>query len=237
MKAARRGVTRPTPVAALRHGILVLRCFTADEPILGTTEIARRLGSSPSTVYRALVTLEDLGLIERDADTGRYRLAAGVVSLAGALLANLDLREVARPHLQRLAQVSGESVSLSIWNHVEAVNVDQVPGPSLIRHLAPLGRINPAHASASGKVLLSHAPPGDLAEVLARGLPRMTDRTIVDPDRLLTELSRVRRAGHAVNDRELEPDLVAVAAPLRDHRGEVVAAVCISAPGYRVTSE
>jgi DNA-binding IclR family transcriptional regulator len=225
---------RPAPVAALRHGLAVLGAFTVAEPVLGVSEIARRIGSSKSTVYRALVTLEDAGLVQQDAANGRYRLAAGVVALAGALLANLDVRDVARPYLQRLAERSRESVNMSVWNRVEAVNIEQVPGPALIKHMAPLGRRNPAHASATGKVLLAHAPPEDLEAVLALGLPRLTDRTITEPVRLLAELEEVRRRGYAVNNHELEPEMVAVAAPVRDYQGPVIAAVSISAPSYRI---
>jgi DNA-binding IclR family transcriptional regulator len=225
---------RPAPVAALRNGILVLGAFTAAEPVLGVSEIARRLDLSPSTVYRALITLEDLGLVEQDPTSSRYRLGPGVVALAAPLLANMDVRDVAQPYLAQLALASNESVNLAVWSRFEAVNVAQVPGPTTIKHLAPLGRRNPGHASAVGKVLLAHAPADDVGLVLDRGLPRLTERTIVDRAHLLEELERVRRHGYAVNDEELEPELFAVAAPVRDHRGQVVAAVSISAPSYRV---
>jgi DNA-binding IclR family transcriptional regulator len=227
----------PAIVEGLRHGIDVLRSFTLAEPVLGVTQIARRLGSSPSSVYRALFTLEDAGLAERDPATGRYRLAPGVVALAGPLLGHLSARDVARPHLERLAEESGESVGMSLWNRIEAVNVEQVAGPRVIQHLAPLGRRVPPHASAAGKVLLAHAPPGDLEAVLARGLVRYTDRTITDPARLLADLDQVRNRDYGVNDRELEPELVVVAAPLRDHRNRVVAAISVAAPSYRAQGE
>jgi DNA-binding IclR family transcriptional regulator len=176
--------------------------------------------------------LEDSGLVERDPDSDRYRLGVGVVALAGPPLANLDIRDIARPYLEQLAVASRESVNLGVWNRVEEVNVEQVPGPGVIKHLAPLGRRNPAHASATGKVLLAHAPPQDLQAVLDRGLQRCTDRTIVDPERLLAELKQVRAQGYAINDEELEQELVAFAAPVLDHRGRVVAAVSVSAPSY-----
>src|SRR5215216_3931087 len=142
---------RPEPVAALRNGIRVLQAFSVAEPVLGVTEIARRVGLSPSTVYRALVTLAEEGLIERDPGSDRYRLSVGVVALAGPLLANLDIRDVARPYLEQLALACRESVNLGVWSRIEAVNIEQVPGPGVIKHLAPLGRRNPAHASATGK--------------------------------------------------------------------------------------
>src|SRR5581483_10502720 len=106
----------PPSVAALAHGIMVLRAFSVAEPILGVNELARRLNLSPATVYRALVTLEDFGLVEQEPATSRYRLGSGVVALAGPLLANLDVRDIARPYLEQLALASRESVNMSIWN-------------------------------------------------------------------------------------------------------------------------
>lgn len=232
-----RSGARPEPVAALRNGIQVLKTFSVAEPVLGVTEIARRVGLSPSTVYRALVTLTEEGLVERDTGSDRYRLSVGVVALAGPLLASLDIRDVARPYLEQLAVASRESVNLGVWSRVEAVNIEQVPGPGVIKHLAPLGRRNPAHASATGKVLLAYAPPQDLQEVLDRGLQRLTERTIVEPAALHAELAKVRREGYALNNEELMPELVALAAPVFDHRGQVVAAVSISAPSFHVPAE
>jgi DNA-binding IclR family transcriptional regulator len=233
----RRDGVRPEPVAALRNGIQVLKTFSVAEPVLGVTEIARRIGLSPSTVYRALVTLTDEGLVERDPGSDRYRLSVGIVALAGPLLANLNLRDVARPYLEQLALASRESVNLGVWNRVESINIEQVPGPGVIKHLAPLGRRNPAHASATGKVLLAHAPPQDLQAVLDRGLQRCTERTIVDPAALIEELARVRIDGYALNNEELMPELVALAAPVFDHRGQVIAAVSVSAPSFHVPTE
>jgi DNA-binding IclR family transcriptional regulator len=227
----------PEPVAALRNGLQVLKSFSVTEPVLGVTEIARRIGLSPSTVYRALVTLAEEGLVERDSGSDRYRLSVGVVALAGPLLANLDIREVARPYLEQLALASRESVNLGIWNRTEAVNIEQVPGPGIIKHLAPLGRRNPAHASATGKVLLAFSPQPDLQEILDRGLYRLTDRTIVEPAALIQELARVRKDGYAINNEEMVNELVAFAAPVFDHRGRVVAAVSVSAPSFHAPAE
>jgi DNA-binding IclR family transcriptional regulator len=232
-QSRRAGGRRPEPVAALANGIHILRTFTVAEPALGVNEIARRLGMSASTVYRALVTLEDLGLVEQEAATDRYRLASGVIALAGPLLANLDVRDIARPFLEQLARDSRESVNMAIWNRDEAVNIEQVPSPAAIKHLAPLGRRNPPHASAVGKVFLAHLSTEEAAALIARGLPRLTERTITEPARLLADLATTRERGYAVNDEELEPDLVAVAAPVRDRHGQVVAAVSVSAPSFR----
>lgn len=219
-------------IAAVQHAVAVLRAFSAAEPLLGVNEIARRVSLHKSTVSRILATLEDAHLVERDIASGRFGLGPGIVALAGPLLANLNVREVAQPYLQQLAQDTGESVSLSIWNHGEAVNVDQVMGPGLIQHIAPIGSRSPAHSTATGKTFLAYAPSEEVRAILARGFTRFTSRTITDATALLAELDRIRSRGYALNDRELSENLIAAAAPVRDHRGQVVAAVGVSAPAF-----
>jgi DNA-binding IclR family transcriptional regulator len=225
-------LAEPPRIAAIQHAIAVLSAFSAGEPLLGVNEIARRIRLHKSTVSRILATLQDAHLVERDPASGRFTLGAGIVALAGPLLANLNVREVAQPYLRQLADETGESVSLSIWNHGEAVNVDQVFGPGLIQHIAPVGSRNPAHCTATGKLFLACAPPDEVRAILGRGFPRFTERTIGDAETLLLELERVRTNGYAINDRELADNLIAVAAPVRDHRGQVVAAVGVSAPAF-----
>ena len=109
-------VAEPARIAAVQHAIQVLASFSAAEPLLGVSEIARRVGVHKSTVSRILATLEDARLVERDPLRGRFRLGAGIVALAGPLLANLDVRDVARPYLEQLALATSESLSLMIWN-------------------------------------------------------------------------------------------------------------------------
>jgi len=219
--------------SALRHGIEVLKSFTREEPILGVNEISRRVGMHKSTASRILVTLEEAHLVERDALTGKYRLGVGVLALSGPLLANMNVRDVARPYLEQLAESAGETIGLSIWSDGEAINVDQVLGPGAVKHIAPLGARFRPHSSASGKIFMAYAAPEEVDKILSRGLLRLTERTIVDRDALMGDLRRVRRRGYAVNDGEASLETVGIAAPVRDERARVVAAVTLSAPRYR----
>lgn len=223
--------------SALRHGIEVLKSFTREEPVLGVNEISRRVGVHKSTASRILATLEEAHLVERDAPTGKYRLGVGVLALSGPLLVNMNVRDVARPYLEQLAESAGETIGLSVWSAGEAINVDQVLGPGAVKHIAPLGARFRAHSSSSGKTFMACAVPEEVDEILARGLPRLTERTIVDPDELQKDLEHVRRRGYAVNDGEASLETVGIAAPVRDERGRVVAAVTLSAPRYRTPPE
>jgi DNA-binding IclR family transcriptional regulator len=220
-------------VTAVRHAVQILRSFSADAPQIGVSEIARRVGLHKSSVSRLVATLEQDHLVERDRETGRIRLGAGLISLAGPLLANIKVVEVARPYLAELAQRSGETISLSIWDGAGAVNLEQALGGNAIAHYAPQGSRNPAHCTASGKLLLAFAELDELERTLAQRLERYTPRTVCDPRKLRTELRGIRTRGHAVNVGEFALDVGAVAAGVQDSSGRVVCAITATVPMYR----
>ncbi len=226
---------RAPVVRAVRHAIEILTAFSAAEPLLGVSELARRIGIHKSSISRLLATLEEARLVERDAATGRFRLGVGVIALASPLLSNLRVAEVARPYLEALAQRSAETISLSIWDGEEAISVEQALGASAVKHYAPPGRRNPAHCTATGKAFLAHAAPEEIERILARPLESFTGRTIVDRAALLRELEEIRTRGYAINEGEFVADVGAVACPVRGMRGEVVAVVTAPVPMFRLT--
>ena len=196
---------------------------------LGTNEIARRTGMTPSTVSRQLGTLAASGLVERVDATGRYRLGIRIVHLANAVLARLDVREVARPHLVALVEATGETATLSVPGDEDAITVDFVPGTHQIQPVSRLGRPSIAHATSAGKVMLAFS---------GRELPdgpfrAYTTRTITDRQALASEIERVRARGYA------EADGRARAGPHGDRgadplgRGELEAIVALQGPSER----
>ena len=199
---------------------------------LGTNEIARRTGVNASTVSRLLATLAAAGYVDQSAN-GKYRLGIRLVQLGNAVVDRLDLRELARPELERLVEQVGETATLSVAGGYEAVTVDFVRSPSSVQGVAQLGRPSVAHATATGKVLLAHAgiglPPGPLR--------RYTTRTIADPRALAREVERVRARGWAEAVGEREGDLAAIAAPVRGSRGELAAIVGVQGPTARLDAK
>ena len=141
-------------IGAAERAIAVLDAV-AEGGEIGTNEIARRTGMTPSTVSRQLGTLAASGLVERVAASGRYRLGIRLVHLANALLARLDVREVARPHLVALAEATGETATLSVPGDEDAVTIDFVPGTHHVQPVSRLGRPSIAHATSAGKVMLA----------------------------------------------------------------------------------
>ncbi len=201
----------------------------------GVTELARRLGLHKSTASRLLATLERRGLVEQDDETGKYRLGLVVIRLAERAERTLDLRGLALPELERLARLTHETVGLGVIDGDQLLTVAQVDGPNLIAVGDWTGRSTPLHCVASGKVLMASQAEREVVRVVKRGLARYTERTIVDLEPLLEELARIRRRGYATAIGEYELGLNAVAAPVHDARGQVIAAVDIWGPTFRLT--
>lgn len=208
----------------------------AEDGEMGVTDLAERLGVHKATASRLAGTLASRGLIERDRATGRYRLGFGLIRLAGAVMANLDLVRVARPILEDLAHETHETVNLGVPAGDAVVYVDQLSGARSVVSVNWVGRRTPLHCTSNGKVLLAHASASDRARLLALPLERLTPRTIVEPSRLETEMEEVRRRGYAQTLEELEEGLNAVAAPIRQADGSLAAALSVSGPAFRMTA-
>ena len=215
----------------------LLQALGGETPEVGVVELSRRLGVHKSTVSRLLGTLERAGLVARNSHTEKYRLGLGLVSLAGTVLRHIDLRSVARPHLQRLAEATRETVNLAILDGRQAVNIEKIPSPHLIREIGWVGRRTPLHCTATGKVLFAFQPPERQAALLPERLERFTDNTICSLAGFKREVALVRRRGYAIGNEELEPGLNAIAAPIRDRTAQVVAAVSVSGPSFRVSRD
>lgn len=227
--------TRPNQ--AVRHAVSVLHAFSAAEPTLGVNEIARRVGLNRSSVSRLLQTLAEARLVQQDRETGKYRLGLGLTELASIALVGLDLRQVARPHMQRLNELTRETVGLSIWDHDAAVMVEHLAALQPVMALGWVGQRNPGHATSPCKVFLAFLDQALTADVLGAPFPRYTARTVTDRDRVMAELEEVRRRGFAINEGEYQEGLNAVAAPVRDRNGEVCAALNVSAPAFRLNGD
>lgn len=212
----------------------VLRCFTVDRPLQGVTEIATKVGLHKSSVSRILATLEQAEIVERDEGSRKFRLGLGLISIAGPLLANLDVRRLALPLLEELTAATGETSALMVWSGHEAVTVEQVPSPNQIKHTTPLGTRYGTALSASVQVFLADMPVERVRALLENGLPSLRTDSPTDIGGYLTRLAACAERGYAVNFGETSPEEVGIAAPVRDHRGKVVAAVVLAAPLYRI---
>ncbi|WP_158843971.1 IclR family transcriptional regulator [Saccharothrix deserti] len=200
----------------------------------GVTEIAAELDVHKSTAFRLVGALENRRLVEQVSDRGKYRLGFGIIRLAGATTATLDLPREGQAVCERLATELDETVNLAIMDSGAATNITQAYGSAAVTTRNWIGQRTPLHATSSGKVLLAWAEEPVLNAALDT-LERFTPNTITSRSKLLAELDTVREQGWASTNEELEIGLNAVAAPIRGAGGTVVAAVSVSGPAYRLT--
>src|SRR5690349_15735999 len=224
----------PYFVQSLERGLAVIRAFDAHHPELTLSEVARICDLTRAAARRFLLTLTDLGYVRTD---GRlFSLTPRVLELGYAFLGGLTLPEVAEPHMERLVAEVRESSSLSVLDGDDIVYVSRVPTSRIMRVAINVGTRFPAYATSMGRVLLAALPEAELDAYLARAkFEPLTDRTVRSPGALRAELARVREAGHAIVDQELEEGLRALAAPIRDRTGAPAGALNISVHAARAT--
>jgi DNA-binding IclR family transcriptional regulator len=200
----------------------------------GVTEIAAELGVHKSTVSRLISVLEARGYVEQLSDRGKYRLGFAIARLARSTSAQLDLVKQSQAAVDALAVESGETTNLAVLDGDRIVNVAEAIGAAGIALHTWIGQSCPAHATSSGKVLLAGLTGSELRERLGARLESFTEGTVTARSALETELEVVRQRGWASVTEELEVGLNAVAAPVYDADANVVAALSVSGPSYRL---
>lgn len=226
-----------TGAQAVHRAARLLKAFTPEHPERGLAELAEAVDLHRSTVHRLLAALEREGLVERGGDARGYRLGSEMRALGAQALGAADLRALARPGLEEVVRRTGETASLEVLAGADVLVLEEVTGAHVVGSRSSVGARWPAHATSTGKVLLAHLPPAATREMLARPLPAVTARTLVDGASLRNELAKVRARGWATSVEELEVGYVAVAAPVRGAAGEVVAAICVGGPRDRIGPE
>jgi DNA-binding IclR family transcriptional regulator len=227
---ARTGKPAVRQVEAVQRAIAVLNVLAEAGTDLGTNEIARRTGFNVSSVSRLLATLVDGGLLQYVPSTGLYRLGIRILQLANVARENLDIRTLARPYLEELSRLTGETATLSMPGERDVLTVDFAASDSSVRSVASIGRNSVAHATAVGKVFLAWGgllPEGDLAAY--------TERTVTNRRALVEEIGRIKEQGWAGAIREREPELSAVAVPVLDSAACLVAILGVQGPATRFT--
>ena len=220
--------TRPTGSQAIDRAASLLRQVVDATDSVTFTELATSTGLAKSTTSRILLALERNGLIRREAG-GAFRPGDAFVRYALRGNAETDLIGVARPNLERLGELTGETVNLGVVHQGMVEQIAQVDTRYVLGGTNWLGRSVPLHCTALGKVLLASGA----AALPAGRLARLTPRTITRRSELEADLSEVRRRGYAVTDEELEPGLIAVAAPVHRDGASAVAAISVSGPSTR----
>ncbi|WP_225728239.1 MULTISPECIES: IclR family transcriptional regulator [unclassified Nocardia] len=227
---------RTAAVQSVDRALLVMEII-AKLGQAGVTEIAAELGVHKSTVSRLVAVLESRGYVEQLSERGKYRLGFSIVRLAGSTSAQADLVGQSQGACNALAAESGETTNIAVLDGDRIINIVEAIGPGSIALRSWVGQSCPAHATSSGKVLLAALEPAALRKLVGTKLAGYTANTVTKVTDLTAELAGVRQQGWAGVREELEIGLNAVAVPVYDSSGSVVAALSVSGPSYRLGPE
>jgi DNA-binding IclR family transcriptional regulator len=231
-------VKSPYQVQVLDRALAILDMLSSEGPDLALGEISEKLGLHKSTAHRLIMVLERHKLIERNSVNGRYRLGLKLFELGTKAVSQLDLRERARPFLDRLVLETSETVHLGILDDTEVVYLDKVEPARSVRMSSSVGRRNPAYCTAMGKATLAYLPDEQVEAVVRKhGLKAVTANTITSFLELKRELGAIRERGYAVDNEEIEEGVRCVGCVVRNFSGQPVAAISVSGPAFRVTKE
>lgn len=212
----------------LRKANSILSLFSADRPEMGPAEIAKLLRRPRSTIYRILGNMSEEGFLDYDPVSGRYRVGMRLAMLGELARTSTSLQRVAHDILLDVSEDTGEMSTLMVLSGDEGVTVDVVESYHPLKIPAHLGGRFQLHATAGGKVLLAGLPEERLQKLLTTPLSRLTPATITSPAVLRKELETVRARGYGMTEREWLEDVNAVAAPVKDHRARVIAAIGVA---------
>lgn len=224
--------------SSLRKALLILSVVAeqpADPEGMSLVDLAKRSGINKSTILRLATPLIDENLIERDRITGKFRLGFGSLRLGQAYLDSLDLRSAANEELRALMRKTANTVHLVVLSGHDVVYLDKVEDEATVRMASRVGATMPAYCTAVGKAIMAYSPEEVVSSILSVPLHPITPKTITDPVALRQELGAVRLRGYSIDDRENEPEVRCVAAPIFNHDDVVVAALSVSSLTSRMT--
>lgn len=225
---------RSEGMGGLAKGLAIIEAFTPQRPQLTLSDAARLTGTSPAAARRCLLTLEELGYLVRDNKT--FRPTPRLMRLGSAYLTTASLPELAQPRLEAVRDELGESVSLAVLDGDDASFVARAEGPRLVTTGVRLGSRLPAHASATGRVLLGALSDDELNVHLRSATPvRTTENTLLTVSEIRDRVIRARTDGYAYTDEELELGMRTMAVPVLDRSGNTCGAMSISAFAARMT--
>lgn len=222
---------------AVQRAVALLKVFDEAHPALGLTALAQNARLNKATTYRLLTALESEGLIVKSANGETYRLGPEAIALGMRALRSSDLRAVARPALEKLANETGETATLEVLAESDVLILDEVFGAHLVGATHWIGTRWHAYATSTGKAMLAFLSPQEQRRVVPPRLTALTKQTLTTRAALENELTRIRAQGYAIANRELEADYIAIGAPVFNHEGRVIAAISVGGPHTRLTRE
>ncbi len=211
----------------------------AENGEMGLMDLSAALGLHKSTVHRLLMSLIYMGYARQDEATQKYMLSYKIVSMAGKLLERMDILQIARPYMQRLSDVSGETVHLVKREGNNTLYIDKIEAKvGTIRMVSHVGMVRPMYCSGVGKAIMATLSEAELKKLWEESaVEKKTPKTITAFDQMLETLEEVRKNGYALDDEENEEGVSCIAACLYSYKKKVEYAFSISGPSSRMTME
>jgi IclR family KDG regulon transcriptional repressor len=223
-------------VRAVERALQILGCFDDQHQERGISEIAQAVDLHKATAHRIVTTLVNYGYLERADDGQKYRLGLVLPELGFKVIRRMDLRREAMPYMLQLVEQWDETCDLSVFDQGQVFYVEVVRGNRALSIAAAVGQRLPAHCTASGKLFLAYLPGDTLESYLSRPMVSYTENTITSKDELLKQLKTIRSQGYAVDKEETEAGVSAIAAPIYNGQGSIIAAMSIPSPASRLVT-
>ena len=224
-------------VRAVERALQILGCFDDEHPEMGISEIAQVVGLHKATAYRIVTTLVNYGYLEWIAEAQKYRLGLELTNLGFKVIRRMDLRHEAIPYMKQLVQEWDETCDLSRFEQGKVFYVEVLRSNHALTISAAVGQRLPAHCTASGKLFLAYLSTDEQSEILNQSLDLYTENTLTSADEIREQLETIRNQGYAVDYEEYELGVCAIAAPIYNRKGNVIAAIGSPSPTSRMTPE
>ncbi|MBC5688942.1 IclR family transcriptional regulator [Mediterraneibacter sp. NSJ-55] len=220
-------------IKSLQKALDIVESFTVENPELTLTDLQRMLDLDKTNIYRIIVNLEERGILQRNPKNGKLRLGSIMLYYARICMSGMDIDALALPYMNKLAQVTGETVIINAIQADSGICIARVNSSNPVKITADLGNRVPLLRGASSKILAAYLPK----EYLRRVYEQEKEELKVSYDEILRQMKEIRTNGYAVSLAELDPQTAGVSFPIFDMNNEVIAGLSIIGPLYRFTEE
>lgn len=222
----------------VQSALSLLDYFAVERQNIGLSDFVRMSGMPKATVLRHLKALENYGLIKKEKDTKKYHLSYKILELSYLLKKQLTLKDLILPYMEKLRDLTEETVCLTIEDDGDGINIERIESRNKLVYLPPIGSREALYAGASRRVLLAFLPEENIYRIInTKGLSKITSKTITDQDQLMKEIQLIRKRGYAISEGEHVEGVYAIAAPVINKAGRVLASLSILGPLLRLTEE
>ncbi|EGK07756.1 IclR family transcriptional regulator [Desmospora sp. 8437] len=218
----------------LDNSLELLKYFTEKNTAWGVRELAKEMNMSHSIVYRILSTFEKHGFLIQNPDTKKYELGLKFWEYGQLVQEKFRLLDLIHPIMERISEETGESIFLTRLDGMEGVCADIAESSQMIKYAVSVGTRTPLYAGASNKTIMAYLPKEKQEAIIQEGLNPMTDKTIVDADKLISELAEIREKGWCFSVGEYSESVFALTVPLFNWKKEIIASLAMAGPEYRV---